>query len=80
MGGWGGGAVSHAEGGGSTTSFEVILTRELEFLAILKKAQTVSILSGGGGGAGGGGTKIPCLRGGGGGGGKQFQSRDLPIL
>ena len=42
-GGGGRKSFSHAEGGGGTQSFEVVLTRELEVLAIL--------IGGGGGGA-----------------------------
>ena len=59
-----------------TTSFEVVLTRELEVLAIL--------IRGGGGakdfhplnGEGGGGKWLPCLKGG----HKRFWTHDFPIL
>ena len=57
----------HAEGGGGTTSFEVVLTRELEVLAIVIggcKKFPFHPLKGGGGGRN---KFYPVLRGGGGG-------------
>ena len=66
----------HAEGGGGTNSFEVVLTRELEVSAIL--------MGGGGGtkslhllkGEGGGEKFYPVLRGGG---PQRFWTHDFPI-
>ena len=60
---------------GGTTSFEVVLTRELEVLAILKGgAKSFHPLKGGGGGR----KKFySVLRGGG---RKKFHTRDFPIL
>ena len=40
---------SHAEGGGVTKSFRVVLTQDLEFLAILKEGLEFSTLQRGGG-------------------------------
>ena len=40
----GGKGLTHAEGVGGTQRFEVVLTRELEVLAILKGVQKVSTL------------------------------------
>ena len=60
---------------GDTKSFEVVLTRELEVLAIVM---------GEGGGfhplKGGVQKVLPCLERGRGGGRKKFQTRDFPIL
>ena len=64
-------SVSHAGGGGGTESFGVVLTRELEVLAILKGAHPLK----------GKGEKLyPVLRGEGGGGRKKFRTHDFPIL
>ena len=66
----GGGSLSHAEGGG-TTSFEVVLTQELEVLAI--------VIGGTQSFQGGGALKVlPCLEGGGA--RKMFWTRNFPIL
>ena len=61
-------------GGRGTTSLEVVLTRELEVLAILKGAQNVSTLNKGWGG-GGGASKSFTLSWGGGGGQKVSDPR-----
>ena len=64
-------------GGGGTTSFEVVLTRELGVLAILCICQKFPPFERGGGRE----RFYPVLRGGGGGGGrKTFQTCDFPIL
>ena len=68
-------AMLKGGGGGDTESFEVVLTWELEVLAILKKgAKCFHLLKRGRGGGGGGG--YPVLRGG----NKKFQTHHFPIL
>ena len=60
---------------GGTTRFEVVLTLELEVLAILKgDANSFHPLKGEGGGMAR--KVLPSLEGG----GKKFQSQDFPIL
>ena len=67
-------SLSHAERGRGTTSFEVVLTRELEVLAIVmgggvrKKCPPFK--------RGGGHKVLPCLRGG----RTKFRTCDFPIL
>ena len=71
--------IHYGGGGGGGTSFQVILTRGLKVLAMLKmkrgRKRFLPFTRGGGGRK-----VLLCLKGGGGGGSKQFWTPGFPIL